>query len=103
MGESMPYPYRLCPKCQKKRVALIKRDRTKGLKYYRCLSCGYQFTETYTNMKLVTVHLPRLYIEALNHLVEKGRYASKSEAIRVAVRDLLAKELWRREEVFLSA
>ena len=100
----MPYPYRLCPKCQKKRVALIKRDRIKGLKYYRCLSCGYQFTETYTNMKLVTVHLPHFYIKSLNQLVERGRYASMSEAIRVAVRDLLARELWnRREEInFLS-
>jgi len=57
-------------------------------------------------MKLVTVHLPVAYIEGLKKLVEMGRYPNKSEAIRVAVRDLLAKELWSREErdvVFLSA
>ncbi len=48
-----------------------------------------------SSMKLVTVHLPEPYIEGLKRLVDMGRYPNKSEAIRVAVRDLLANELWR--------
>ena len=46
-------------------------------------------------MKLITVHLPESYVEGLDELVKRKRYPSRSEAIRVAVRDLLAKELWR--------
>ena len=45
-------------------------------------------------MKLVTVKIPELYVEGLDTLVKQGRYASRSEVIRVAVRDLLRKELW---------
>ena len=43
-------------------------------------------------MILVTVHLPPTYIEGLERLVDMGRYPNKSEAIRVAVRELLARE-----------
>ena len=43
-------------------------------------------------MILVTVHLPSTYIEGLERLVDMGRYPNKSEAIRVAVRELLARE-----------
>jgi len=94
-----------CPKCYKKTVVLVKRDRKHGIRYYRCKHCGYEYTKrTFTNMKLMTVHLPEFYIKGIERLVEMGRYPNKSEAIRVAVRDLLAKELWnRREEInFLS-
>jgi len=45
-------------------------------------------------MKLITIHLPESYVEGLDELVKQRRYPSRSEAIRVAVRDLLAKELW---------
>jgi len=56
-------------------------------------------------MRLLTVHLPEYYIQGLMELVEMGRYPNKSEAIRVAVRDLLANELWnnRGRINFLSA
>ncbi|RLE61850.1 MAG: CopG family transcriptional regulator [Thermoprotei archaeon] len=57
-------------------------------------------------MRLITVHLPEPYIKGLEQLVEMGRYPNKSEAIRVAVRDLLANELWsnRMDRInFLSA
>jgi len=47
-------------------------------------------------MKLVTVKMPDAYIEGLDELVRDGRYSSRSEAIRIAVRDLLRKELWLR-------
>ncbi|MEM1862958.1 MAG: ribbon-helix-helix domain-containing protein, partial [Desulfurococcaceae archaeon] len=32
-----------------------------------------------------------------DELVKIGRYSSRSEVIRVAIRDLLKKELWIRE------
>ena len=86
-----------CPRCFKKGVILVKRNQNKGIKYYKCKSCGYEFTKRYSYLKLVTVHLPEFYIKGLEQLVEMGRYPSKSEAIRVAVRDLLARELWYRE------
>jgi antitoxin ParD1/3/4 len=45
-------------------------------------------------MKLVTVKMPEAYIDGLDELVRLGRYSSRSEVIRIAVRDLLKKELW---------
>jgi len=45
-------------------------------------------------MKLVTVKMPDAYIEGLDELVRNGRYSSRSEAIRIAIRDLLRRELW---------
>ena len=48
-------------------------------------------------MQVITVHLPRSYIEALKALVEAGYYPSKAEAIRTAVRDLIMDELKRLE------
>jgi len=41
---------------------------------------------------LVTVHMPEAFLDGLEQLVyELKRYPSRSEAIRVAVRDLLLK------------
>ncbi|MFO7835937.1 MAG: ribbon-helix-helix domain-containing protein [Candidatus Thorarchaeota archaeon] len=48
-------------------------------------------------MQLVTVKMNQLYIKSLDKLVELGMYPSRSEAIRVAIRDLLQKELWPEE------
>ncbi|MHA1276526.1 MAG: ribbon-helix-helix domain-containing protein [Candidatus Helarchaeota archaeon] len=47
-------------------------------------------------MQLITVHLPRSYIEGLEHLVKDQIYPNRSEAIRVAVRDMLKAELWKK-------
>jgi len=45
-------------------------------------------------MKIVTVNVPESYIEAIKKLVgEGGLYPSRSELIRVAVREFLLKEL----------
>ncbi len=49
-------------------------------------------------MKLVTVKLPEALIQGIDELVRSGMYPSRSAAIRAAVRDLLRRELWRREE-----
>jgi Arc/MetJ-type ribon-helix-helix transcriptional regulator len=50
------------------------------------------------SMKLISIKLPNAYIDGLNELVEMGIYPSRSEAIRVAIRDMLKKELWNRKE-----
>jgi len=45
-------------------------------------------------MKMITLHLPELYIQALDDLVKEGYYPNRSEAIRTAVRDMLSIEAW---------
>jgi len=49
-----------------------------------------------SHLRLVSIHLPESYVYGLDELVDKGLYPSRSEAIRVAVRDLLMRELWKR-------
>lgn len=48
-------------------------------------------------MELITVKMSDIYVKGLDRLVEIGMYPSRSEAIRVAIRDLLMKELWPKE------
>ncbi|HDD40183.1 MAG: ribbon-helix-helix protein, CopG family [Thaumarchaeota archaeon] len=43
-------------------------------------------------MKVVTVHLPEVYIEAIDQLVKKKLYPNRAEAIRMAVRDFIMEE-----------
>ncbi len=45
-------------------------------------------------MRLVTVKMPDIYVEGIEELVRAGRYSSRSEVIRIAVRELLKRELW---------
>jgi len=47
-------------------------------------------------MKLITVHLTEEFLLGLAELVRQQRYPNRSEAIRLAVRDLLKEELWER-------
>jgi antitoxin ParD1/3/4 len=48
-------------------------------------------------MKMITLHLPEPYIQALDKLVNEDRvYPNRAEAIRIAVRDLLSIEAWGR-------
>jgi len=51
-------------------------------------------------MRIVTVKMPESYIEAIDELVRMGRYSSRSEVIRAAVRELLKRELWSSETEF---
>ncbi len=50
-------------------------------------------------MKIVTVKMPEDYINALDELVRRGLFTSRSEAIRIAVRDLLMRELWEKSRI----
>ena len=44
-------------------------------------------------MKLISFKAPSTYLEGLDELVRAGVYSSRSEAIRIAIRDLLKREL----------
>jgi Arc/MetJ-type ribon-helix-helix transcriptional regulator len=46
-------------------------------------------------LKLVTFLVPEAYLEGLDRLVELGRFHSRSEAVRFAVREMIKRELWR--------
>lgn len=50
-------------------------------------------------MKMITLYLPEPYIKALNQLVDEKFYPNRAEAIRVAIRDLISVEVWRRNRV----
>ncbi|RLJ03451.1 MAG: transcriptional regulator [Candidatus Aenigmatarchaeota archaeon] len=43
-------------------------------------------------MKFITLWVPERYLKLLDKLVEDGRYPSRAEAIRMAIRDLLLNE-----------
>jgi Arc/MetJ-type ribon-helix-helix transcriptional regulator len=49
-------------------------------------------------MKLITLYLPETYIKALDQLVTEKFYPNRAEAIRVAVRDMISEEVWRRKD-----
>jgi len=56
-------------------------------------------TEGTQPMKLITLYLPETYIKALDQLVDECFYPNRAEAIRVAIRDLISAEVWRRKGV----
>jgi len=43
-------------------------------------------------MKLITLQLPEPYIKQLDRLVRAKKYPNRSEAIRMAIRDMLQAE-----------
>jgi antitoxin ParD1/3/4 len=51
------------------------------------------------SMKLITLYLPETYLKALDQLVNERFYPNRAEAIRVAIRDLINAEVWRRNTV----
>ena len=44
-------------------------------------------------MKIITINLPGKYLSAIQTLNDMGIYPSRSEAIRIALRDFLDNEL----------
>ncbi len=54
-------------------------------------------------MKLVTVKMPEIYVNGIEELVKAGRYSSRSEVIRIAVRELLKRELWEADRGYMPA
>jgi Arc/MetJ-type ribon-helix-helix transcriptional regulator len=49
-------------------------------------------------MRLIAVHLPEKILTDIQRLVDNGLYPNRSEAIRIAIRDLLKHELWGRSQ-----
>ena len=45
-----------------------------------------------SRLVIVTVHLPKIYVDKLEELVRRKLYTNRSEAIRIAIRDLIFKE-----------
>ncbi len=50
-------------------------------------------------MKIITINLPEKYLSAIQTLNDFGIYPSRSEAIRMALRDFLDKELKMDEDL----
>lgn len=50
-------------------------------------------------MRIITINLPEKYLSAIKVLNDLGLYPSRSEAIRVALRDFLPDELKMYEEL----
>ncbi|MFX1501383.1 MAG: ribbon-helix-helix domain-containing protein [Promethearchaeota archaeon] len=50
-------------------------------------------------MKLISVNLPESYLKVLEILVIDGKFPNRSEAIRVAIRDLIKTEYLIEESV----
>jgi len=46
-------------------------------------------------MVLISVYIPKQALEELDELIRQGVFPSRSEAVRIAVRDLLYKERGR--------
>lgn len=53
-------------------------------------------------MRLIAVHLPDKIVEDIQRLVDKGLYPNRSETIRIAIRDMLKRELWERSDKFIE-
>jgi len=50
-------------------------------------------------MKLISVNIPESYLRVLEMLVLQGNFPNRSEAIRVAIRDLIKTEFLIEESV----
>jgi antitoxin ParD1/3/4 len=50
-------------------------------------------------VKIINLRLPEKYIEAIDQLIAEKFYPNRTEAIRVAVRDLISSEVWQRKLV----
>jgi len=46
-------------------------------------------------MRVVTVHIPEPYVEALDELVRRREFPNRAEAIRYAIRRFISEELGR--------
>jgi len=54
-------------------------------------------------MKLTTLFLPVRWIQDLDELVRRKRYANRADAIRAAIRDLLVEEIWQERRTWPAA
>lgn len=52
-------------------------------------------------MKLITLLVPEHYLKALDELVKKKFYPNRSEAIRMAIHDMIVEEYTMRRDMKL--
>jgi len=64
-----------------------------------CSSTAFDGALEGDELKLITLYVPETYLRALDQLVDERFYPNRAEAIRVAIRDLINDELWRRNRV----
>jgi Arc/MetJ-type ribon-helix-helix transcriptional regulator len=50
-------------------------------------------------VRLITLHIPEVYLQDLEELVTEKYYPNRAEAIRIAIKDLLDDELWSKRRV----
>ena len=48
-------------------------------------------------MKMLTVYIPEKYLETLDLLVSEDLFPNRSEAVRIAIRDMIQKEILFKE------
>ena len=63
------------------------------------MNIAFQLASEGDELKLITLYVPETYLRALDQLVDERFYPNRAEAIRVAIRDLVNDELWRRNQV----
>ncbi|NWF97187.1 MAG: type II toxin-antitoxin system ParD family antitoxin [Candidatus Thorarchaeota archaeon] len=54
-------------------------------------------------MRLIAVHLPERILDDIERLVQAGHYPNRSETIRIAIRDMLKRELWDSNKTDIQA
>jgi len=52
-------------------------------------------------MNLISARLPQLFVEIIDEMVLSGKYASRSECIRVAIRDFYKEHFEKAQESFI--
>ncbi len=50
------------------------------------------------SMVIITIHLPKEVVREIDELVLKGRYPSRAEVIRVAIRDMLDEMFYQKQQ-----
>jgi len=48
-------------------------------------------------MRVVTIHIPEPYLEALDELVKRREFPNRAEAIRYAIRRFITEELQKSD------
>ncbi|MCS7125788.1 MAG: ribbon-helix-helix domain-containing protein, partial [Aigarchaeota archaeon] len=59
---------------------------------YMAMSLCYLSMKGRKNMVIVTIHIPKIHVEAIDELVKNRIYPNRSEAIRMAIRDFIQSE-----------
>ena len=84
-----------CERCNRntKHILISKREEEdKTVKVYKCFNCGTVRESVRTKREKMiptSFHIPKLYVVALERLVQRGDYHNVASAIRDAVRELL--------------